>query len=80
MNFMQQSSSNKLSIGNAFSYTPSYNSNCSSAASSNCSSYESDHDHFHYDSEDADTNLMVGQALHYCEATRGAQKKQFNNA
>lgn len=53
-------------------------SNCSSAASSCC---DHEHDHsFNYDSEDADANLLVGQALQYCEATRGGKKKQFNNA
>jgi len=76
----------KLSLGNAFKFHPckshrsSSNSFCnySSAASSNCDSeYDSG---FHYDSEDADTSLLVGQALQYCEATRGQKKKQFNNA
>jgi hypothetical protein len=91
MNFMQKNySGNQLSLGNAFKFTPnksnmsrmnSYNSfsnysNYSSAASSTC---DYDHDNsFNYDSEDADANLLVGQAHQYCEATRGGKKKQFN--
>lgn len=90
MNFMQNTyNNNKLSLGNAFSFAPQkqhsrcgssngFYSNCSSAASSN---YDNDCDNsFNYDSEDADANNMVGQALQYCEATRGGMKKQFNNA
>jgi hypothetical protein len=45
-----------------------------------------DHDHHHesnfnYNSEDEEASNLVGQALMYCEATRGkTNKKQFNNA
>jgi hypothetical protein len=86
MNFMQNTNSaRKLSLGNAFSFaTAKQHSRCDSTHGiSSCSSAcTSDYDHdnsFNYDSEDADANLLVGQALQYCEATRGGKKKQFNN-
>ena len=86
-------SDQKLSLANAFSFTPSksnssrcgsangFSSNYSNYSSACTSTYDNDHDNsFNYDSEDADANLLVGQALQYCEATRGGKKKQFNNA
>lgn len=83
---MQKSySDNKqLSLGNIFNFNKSNMSrnsslsNYSSAASS--TNYNDTDSSFNYDSEDMEANQLVGQALHYCEATRGGKKKQFANA
>jgi hypothetical protein len=89
MNFNKQfSDDKKLSLGKIFSFKPQMSRNSSQSNHTNYSSCASSHSHhdcdshsnFNYDSEDLDANLMVGQALQYCEATRGGKKKQFANA
>jgi len=64
-----------------------FNSEVSSACSSGHMDHECNHDcHFNYDSEDTETNNLVGQALMHCEATRGGKrrhstmlKREFNS-
>lgn len=77
-----------LQFAQKYNFIPSqninsaYNSEVSSACSSSNMEQECHHHdcHFNYDSEDNETNNLVGQALMQCEATRAGKKRTFNNA
>ena len=63
-----------------------WRSNESSAASSNGDQEHQEYNQIRYECHDpleggeAGNSSVLGQALEYCEATRGAKKKQFKNA